>query len=157
MADILADGTTRIVWCTSISNLSAPTTTEIGAGVDLTTWITPDGWSVQTQTAKVDNSSLASVDNTSQAGRRDDDISVTFKSQGDANAPWTTFAGRPTGYLVERVGTAYGTAFATGQKLRVFPVQAGDRQRVPAAPNELVKFIVPFIKNAAVVDQATVA
>lgn len=157
MADILADGTTRIAWVTSISNTSAPTTTELNAGTDLTPYITADGWSVTTATAKVDVSALNSVDNLSIPGRRDDDIEVTFKSQGDAAAPWTTFASRPAGYLVERVGVASSTAWTASQKVRIFPVYAGDRQRVPAAANELVKFTVPFMKSSAVIDQATVA
>lgn len=157
MADILSDGTTRLAWVASISNPSAPTAAECNGGVDLTPFVTPDGWSVQTQTAKVDTSSLASTDNTSTPGRRDDDPSITMKSQGDSNAPWTTFAGRPAGYIVERVGVAYTTTFATGQKVRVFPVTAADRVRIPTAPNELVKFTVPFMKTAAVIDQATIA
>jgi hypothetical protein len=157
LADILSDGTTRIAWVTSISNTAAPTTTELNAGVDLTPYITADGWSVTTATAKVDVSALNSVDNLSIPGRRDDDIEVTFKSQGDSAAPWTTFASRPGGYLVERVGVAYSTAWASGQKLRIFPVYAGDRQRVPAAANELVKFTVPFMKSSAVIDPSTVA
>ena len=157
MADILADGTSRIAWVTSISNTSAPTTTELNAGTDLTPYITADGLSITTATAKVDTSALNSVDNLSVPGRRDDDIEITFKSQGDSAAPWTTFASRPAGYIVERVGVAYSTAWTASQKVRVFPVTAADRQRVPAAANEVVKFTVPFMKTAAVVDQATVA
>jgi hypothetical protein len=157
VADILADGTSKVYWVSTISNTSAPTTTELNAGVDLTPYITADGWSVTTATAKVDVSALNSVDNLSIPGRRDDDIEVTFKSQGDSAAPWTTFASRPSGYLVERVGVAYATAWTAAQKVRVFPCTAADRQRVPAAANELVKFTVPFMKTAAVVDQATVA
>lgn len=157
MADILADGTTRVAWVTTISNTSAPTTTELNAGVDLTPYVTADGLSITTSTAKVDTSALNSVDNLGLPGRRDDDIEITFKSQGDSAVPWTTFASRPAGYIVERVGTAYATAWTASQKVRVFPCTAADRQRVPAAANEVVKFTVPFMKTAAVVDQATVA
>jgi hypothetical protein len=157
VADYLSDGTSRVAWCTSISNTSAPTTTELNAGVDLTPLITADGLSITTATAKVDVSALNSVDNLSIAGRRDDDIEITFKSQGDAAAPVTTFASRPTGYLVVRRHTAYATAWTAAQKVSVYPVIAGDIQWVPAAANELVKVTVPFMKSAATVPAATVA
>jgi len=157
MADIVADGKTRIAWVTTISDTDGPTVAELNAGVDLTTTITADGWQVNTSTASVDTSDLSSTDDTFLPGRRTDDISVTFKSQGDSAAPWTTFASRPAGYLVERVGVAYDTAWTAAQKVRVFPVTAGDRGRIPAAANEVIKFTVPFMKSAPVVDQATVA
>jgi hypothetical protein len=158
MADITADGAVKIYWLTSApSNTSAPTTTELNAGVDLTPYITADGWSVSTSTADIDVSALNSVDNLVIPGRRSDEIEVTFKSQGDTSAPWTTFASRPSGYLVERIGVAYGTAWTAAQKVRIFPVTAADRARVPAAANEVVKFSVSFKKSGAVIDQATVA
>jgi hypothetical protein len=36
MADVVADGKTRVYWVTTISNQNAPTTTELNAGMDLT-------------------------------------------------------------------------------------------------------------------------
>lgn len=157
MADIVADGTTKVYWVTTIAAPSGPTVAELNAGVDLTTFITADGWQVNTSTASVDTSDLSSTDDTFLPGRRSDDISVTLKSQGDAAAPWTTFASRPAGYLVERVGVAYSTVWTAAQKVRVFPVTAGDRGRIPAAANEVIKFTVPFFKSDNVQDQATVA
>lgn len=157
MPDIVGDGNVRVYWVTSISNTSAPTTAELNAGTDLTSWITPDGWSVATAEAEVDNSALNSTDDTRLPGRRSDDIEVTFKHQGDSAAPWTTFNNKPAGYLVERTSLGYSTAFATGQKLRVFPVTAGNRNKLPRTPNELEKFSVKFYKSSAVIDQATIA
>lgn len=157
MADIVGDGMVKVVWVTSISNTSAPTTAELNAGVDLTSWITPDGHNWATSEAEVDNSALNSVDDTRLPGRRADDVSETFKHQGDGAAPWTTFANKPAGYLVERTSLAYATAFATGQKLRILPATAGNRNKMPRTPNEVEKFSVKFYKSAAVIDQATVA
>lgn len=157
MADIINDGNVRVTWCTSIANTSAPTVAELNAGVALQSYITPDGWNVSTSDDTIDNTALDSVDNTSIAGRRNDDIKVTVKHQGDAAVPWTTFAGRPNGFLVERRGVASSTAWATSQKVRVFPCQAGSRAKEPVAKNELEKFTVQFFKTAAVVDSATVA
>ncbi len=157
MPDIVGDGNVRISWVTSISNTSAPTTAALNAGTILTSWITPDGWNVATSEAEVDNSALDSTDDTRLPGRRADDIEVTFKHQGDSAAPYTTFASKPAGYLVERTGVASGTAWTAAQKVRVFPVTAGNRNKLPRTPNELEKFSVKFYKSSAVIDQGTVA
>lgn len=157
MPDLISDGMTRVSWVSTISNTGGPTVAELNAGVALESFITPDGLSINTSTAAVDNSALNSSDNTSLAGRRTDDISMTFKQQGQSAAPWTTFAGRPTGYVVTRSSLAAATAWAAGQKVQVYPMQAGDRQKASPAPNELEKFTVPYFKTGAVNDAATVA
>jgi hypothetical protein len=157
MADIVGDGMIRVSWVTTISNTAAPTVAEINAGVSLEGLITPDGYNVTTSEAEVDNSALNSTDDTRLPGRRADSIEITFKHQGDGAAPFTTFASKPVGYIVERTSVAATTAFATSQKVRVFPVQAGNRNKLARAANEVEKFSVKFYKSSAAVDQATVA
>lgn len=157
MADIVGDGMIRVSWVTTISNTSAPTVAELNAGVALEGFLTPDGWSVATAEASVDNSALNSTDDTNLPGRRSDDIEATFKHQGDSAAPYTTFASKPAGYLVERTSVASTTAWAASQKVRVFPVTAGNRNKLPRTPNEVEKFSVKFYKSAATVDLATTA
>lgn len=158
MPALVNDGNTRIYWVTTLSSTTSPTVAQITAGVDITSYLTPDGWSVTTAEASVDTSSLASVDDTATPGRRSDEIECTFKMEnGMTGAPWTTFASNPAGYLVERRSVAYSTAITASQKVRVFPVTAGNRNILPATPNELEKFSVKFFKTAATVDTATVA
>jgi hypothetical protein len=43
MADITADGKTRVYWVTTISNQNAPTTAELNAGISLQATLTADG------------------------------------------------------------------------------------------------------------------
>lgn len=157
IADILADGMTRVSWVPTISNTSAPTTAELNAGVALESFITPDGLGINTSTDTVDNSALNSTQSTVLPGRRADEVSLTFKQQGQSAAPWTTFASRPSGFLVVRRGVASATAWTAAQKVQVYPCTAGDRQILPPAANELEKFTVPLMVTAAVVDTATVA
>lgn len=157
MADIISDGLTRVTWVASISNPSAPTTTELNGGVALESFVTADGWDASTTTDSVDNSSLDSTQNTELPGRRSDSLILTFKQQGKANAPWTTFSGNPAGYLVRRSGIAKGTAWTAAQKVTVYPVSAGFRDEKAPAKNELEKFAVPFMITGAVLDNATVA
>lgn len=157
MPDISSDGMTVVYWVTTLSSTTSPTAAQINAGVALHDYITPDGFSFSTSTDTVDNTALSSTQNSALVGRRNDDISITFKDQGRSAAPWTTFAGTPTGWLVVRRGTAVGTAVAASQKVSVYPCQAGYRQEEPPAANELQKFTVNFVISGTVVDTATVA
>lgn len=157
MADIVADGKTRVSWVTTISNTAAPTTSELNAGVALESYITPDGLKISTSTDGIDTSALNSTQNTQAAGRRKDDIEMTFKNQGQAAAPWTTFSGKPSGYVVVRRSVDSTTAWTAAQKVQVYPAQAGDRQLVPPAANDMEKFVVQFFVTGAVQDAAAVA
>lgn len=157
MSDIISDGYTRISWVLSISNTAAPTASELNAGVALESYITADGYENGVTTAKVDTTALNSTQNTAAAGRREDTVKLTMKQQGKGNAPWSTFASNPSGYLVRRSGVAASTAWASGQKVTVIPCQAGFREELAPAANMVEKFAVEFIPNGAVVDTAAVA
>jgi hypothetical protein len=152
MADIIGDGMTSVVWMLTCSTPSAPTSAEINAGVQLQTYITPDGLDIQVTTDEVDTSALSSTQTTMVPGRRSDSITLTMKDQGRAAAPWSTFASRPSGYLVVRRGTASTVTYSTASKLTLYPVTAGDRQDVPSAPNEVLKFQVPLFVTGVVQD-----
>ena len=157
MADVLADGMTRISWVSAISNTSAPTTSELNAGVALESFVTADGLDSGVTTNKVDTSALNSVQNTGLVGRRDDTYKLTMKQQGKANPPWSTFAANPNGYLVRRSDVASTTAWASTQKVTVFPCQAGFRDESAPAANAVAKFSVEFVISGIVVDTAAVA
>ena len=142
MSDVINDGKTRVYWVSTIANIAAPTAAELNAGLDFTTRITPDGLNIPAETADVDNSSLASTFTTNRAGRRSFSPEVTFKrgdSAGD-DLPWTTLTYQTMGYLVVRRILAYTTARAAGQKVEVYPVECGERNSIPPAPNEVAKF-----------------
>jgi hypothetical protein len=142
VSDVINDGKTRVAWVTAIANIAAPTVAELNAGQDFTTRITPDGLNIPAETADVDNSSLASTFTTNRAGRRSFSPEVTFKrgdSAGD-DAPWTTLTYQTMGYLVVRRVLPYTTAWTAGQSVEVYPVECGERNSVPPAPNEVAKF-----------------
>ncbi|NUP36023.1 MAG: hypothetical protein HOY76_03110 [Streptomyces sp.] len=142
MSDVNNDGKTRVYWVTTIASISAPTVAELNAGLDFTARITPDGLNIPAETADVDNSSLASTFTTNRAGRRSFSPEVTFKrgdSAGD-DLPWTTLTYQTLGYLVVRRVLPYTTAWAAAQKVEVYPVECGERNSIPPAPNEVAKF-----------------
>jgi len=158
MADILGDGMVKVGWVTTLSSLTAPTAVQVTAGVDLETWITPDGLGITTSTDAVDASSIASNQYQEIPGRRKDSITLTLKNQGDANAPWTTFASRPSGYLVVRYGVdPVATDWTAAQRVDIYPCTAGDRQRISTAANEMLKFsVMLFVTSPAVPSVALV-
>ncbi|MGW7359472.1 phage tail tube protein [Streptomyces sp. NPDC054802] len=142
MSDVINDGKTRVAWVTNISSISAPTVAELEAGEDFTLRVTPDGLNVPAETADVDNSSLASTFTTNRAGRRSFSPEVTFK-RGDNptdDLPWTMLTYQTMGYLVVRRVLPYTTAWAAGQEVEIYPVECGERNTIPPAPNEVAKF-----------------
>lgn len=146
MSDVIVDGKTRVVWATSIASISAPTVAEIEAGDDFTERITPDGLTITPETADVDNSHLASTFTTNRAGRRSFTIELTFKRGDNAtdDLPNTTLRYQTTGFLVVRRVLPYATAWAAGQTVEVYPVECGEPQQTPPAPNEVAKFMSPM-------------
>lgn len=142
MSDVINDGKTRVAWVSSIAAISAPTVAELEAGLDFTERITPDGLNIPAETADVDNSSLASTFTTNRAGRRSFSPEVTFKRGDDAgdDAPWSTLTYQTMGYLVVRRILPYTTDWAAGQEVEVYPVECGERNTIPPAPNEVAKF-----------------
>lgn len=159
MADLINDGKTRVYWVPSISNINAPTTTELNAGSDYTQRVTPDGLKLDPSTADVDTSSLASTFDTKTVGRVGFDVEVTFKrgDTGPEDLPYTTLKYGVSGYLAVRRGVAYATAWAAGQKAEVYPITCGEPQNVSPAANEVMKFVSPMKVTSAPATAATVA
>lgn len=159
MSDVIVDGKTRVYWVPSISSISAPTVAELDAGTDFTERITPDGLTITPETAKVDNSHLGSTFTTNRAGRRSFDLGVTFK-RGDTptdDLPWTTLTYQATGYLVVRRILPRDTAWAASQECEVYPVECGEPQQTPPAPNEVAKFMSPLMLTSEPDTRAVVA
>ncbi|MFF1281049.1 hypothetical protein [Streptomyces sp. NPDC058299] len=159
MADLISDGKTRVVWLSTVANINAPTVAELTAGADYTKRITPDGLKTDPSTADVDTSSLASTFDTKTVGRIGVDVELTFK-RGDNvqdDAPFTTLKYGVSGFLVIRRGVAYATAWATGQKVEVYPITCGEPQNSSPAANEVMKFVSPMKVTDAPATAATVA
>ena len=159
MADLISDGNTKVVWVTSIANINAPTAAELNAGSDWTQRLTPDGLKTDPTTADVDTSSLASQFTTNQPGRRSYSCEITFKrgSTPTEDQPYTTLSYNTAGYLAVRRGTAYATAFATGDRVEVYPVTAAEPQNVAPAANEVLKVTVELKVTSDPATHATVA
>lgn len=157
MADIINDGMTKVSYVPTISSTAGPTVAELNAGTALESFLLQDGFSHDSSNESVETTALSSTYDTALPGRRTLETSLTMKFQGDASAPFSTLAGNPDGYLVVRRFVAATTAWAAGQTVEVYTVQYGDRKRLPAAANEVLKFSVDVAHTAPPVEAATVA
>lgn len=152
MADIVSDGMVKVSFVPTISNTAAPTTSELNAGQALEEFLTPDGLGLEFGTDEVDVTALNSTFGATLPGRRTLSGSLTLKDQGRNVAPFSTFAGKPDGYVVVRRNLASTTAWTAAQLVEVYPVQAGTRAPIAPAANEVAKFSVNVYATSAPVN-----
>lgn len=146
MADITADGKTRVSWVTSIANINAPTTTELNAGMLLQSTLTADGLNgLQPDTADVDTSSLSSTFNTTVNGRTSfSNTSLRLKRQSGTDTIFTTLVRDTAGYLVVRRSVTESTAWASAQSVEVYPALCGEVARMDPEPNTVERYEIPL-------------
>lgn len=159
MADIPVDGNTRVAWVPAIANKTAPTTAELGAGLLLQSLVTADGLAgFEPETADVDTTSLASTFNTVTIGR--DAFSGTMlrlKKQDGTDTAFNTLIRGAAGYIVIRRDILESTAWATSQKVEVYPVVCGQTKRLNPEANTVARYEVPTKITSAPELRATVA
>jgi hypothetical protein len=151
MADSLADGRTRVAYVPAIASLTAPTTTELNAGILLAGiagggLITPDGLiGFEATTADVPTDALDSTYDTVDVGR--DSFSGTMlrlKKQTSGDTAYTTLGVKgTTGYIVIRRNTTATTAWASSQVVEVYPIKTGRRRDLAPEKNAVQKYEVP--------------
>lgn len=144
MSDIVVDGYTRVAYAPAIANTSGPTTTELNAGILLTSVMTPDGLEgFEPQTADVDNSALNSTFDTKTIGR--DSFSGTMlrlKKQTGTDTAWNTLTRGTTGFIVVRRYIDNNTAWASSQAVNVYPVIFGQRRELKPEANTVARWEV---------------
>lgn len=129
-------GTTRIYFCVSIANKSAPTRAELDAGTDLTREVAEvDGWNVSS--GSIDTPDYNSRFVSKVPGRIEaDDSSLTFYADKEGQDVRTLMPRDATGYAVFLWG-----GDVTGQPMDVFPIQVGSvPKQMP--DNEAARLVV---------------
>jgi hypothetical protein len=159
VADIPLDGKVRVAYVPAIANLAAPTTTELNAGMLLQLLMTADGLSgFRPDTADVDTSSLASTFNTQTLGRVSfSNMMLRFKKQDGTDTVWNTLTKGTTGFIVLRRYIDQATAWASSQKVQVYPVIVATEADVDPEPNSLGRWESPLKLTLEPVLRAVVA
>ncbi|MDP9145663.1 MAG: hypothetical protein M3N43_13405 [Actinomycetota bacterium] len=157
MAVVIIDGRVRVTWCTAISSIAAPTTTELNNGTLIQGYITPDGLDISASTGKVDVSNLGSTYTTTKAGRRGFDISIKFHHESGTDVPYNLFPYNTDGYIVVRRGTLATTAWASTDKVEVYPINTGEAQQEKPAVDGTWDFTSPMFVSTDPNTRAVVA
>lgn len=159
MPDSLADGRTRVYWVPSIASQAAPTVAELNAGTALQDLMTPDGLEgFEASTAKVDNSSLGSTFDTGVPGRASyDGTLLRLKKQTGTDTVYNFFVRDVVGFVVIRRSLDKNTAWASTQKVEVYPAQTGETRLLKPEGNSVEKYEVPTMVTATPSLRATVA
>lgn len=146
MPDMLTDGNIKVTYVPTISNTAAPTTSELGAGTALECIITADGLEISVDEEVVSIPKLCETTTAEAPGRSKYGVSLTMvrKTTTPEDVAWTTLIRGLTGFLVFRYGLAVATAYATTQKVQVFPGTFGERRPLKPEANGAVKFMSQF-------------
>jgi hypothetical protein len=159
MPDITSDGKTRVAWVPSISNINAPTTTELNAGMLLQSTLTADGLAgFRPETADVDTSSLDSTFSTMVNGRTSfSGTMFRLKRQSGTDTIFSTLTRDTAGYVVIRRSLAASTAWASAQPVEVYPALCGEVARMDPEPNTVERYEIPLKITSSPALRATVA
>lgn len=159
--DLLADGNIKVTWVPTIADISNPTVAELtGAGaVDLEWLITKDGLALKPDTAAVDNTALASTEETTDKGMSSQDNQLTYKRKDTpaADTAYNTLTEGAVGNLVVRRTLPVATAYAIGQDVEVYPSRCGRPMLEQPEKNAVQKVTVKLFNYAPSDQRATVA
>jgi hypothetical protein len=144
VADIPVDGNTRVAYVPAVSNAASPTTTELNAGLQLQSLMTPDGLEgFEAQTSDIDNSALNSTFDTVTIGRdKYSNTMLRLKKQSGTDTAFSTLTRGTTGYIVIRRDISEATAWTSGQAVEVYPIVCGQRRRLKPEANSLTRWEV---------------
>ncbi|GIG63607.1 hypothetical protein Lfu02_79790 [Longispora fulva] len=144
MAVVIMDGKTRVSWLVAVANTAAPTVAEMAGGVSLETAFTPDGLDIKVTTGRKDTSNLASRRNSERVTRISYAVAGTFYRDDTNDIAWNLLPYGAKGFLVVREGIDRETPWASGQRVRVFPLEAGEPNPVKQTPEERWTFDTEF-------------
>jgi hypothetical protein len=136
VASLVYDGNIKVTWCATIINIAAPTTTELNNGTSLESWIVPDGLDIGLKDASVDTSTLKSVINSAKPGRADYTLAIEYLRDDSSDVAWNLFVRGTVGFLAVRDNLDSSVAWASGQKVGVYPLTAGSREKSKIAINK---------------------
>ncbi|MGI5233840.1 hypothetical protein [Actinoallomurus sp. CA-142502] len=160
--DLLNDGMIKVTWVPgALADVSNPTLAELTAPgvVDLQWFVTKDGLDLKPDTAAVDNTALASTEETQDVGMDSHDNSLTCKRKEDStqDVAYNTLTRGAVGTLVVRRNLPEATAYAAGQNVETYPSRCGLPALQPPEKNAPQKFMVKLFNYASGDQRATVA
>lgn len=139
MARLPYEGRVKVHYVATIANEAAPTTAEIGAGTDLTTFVTKDGVNPGTTNNRIDTAGIDSAFDSQIQGSWGAEFQLTCMRDDTADTAWDTLQRGVSGYLVVGYDSAAGIAAA--DIVQVWPVEFGTPVMQPSAANTTQMFV----------------
>ncbi len=156
MAKMPYERYTRIYFCTSISNTSAPTTTEINAGTYLSPFTKKDGIATPNGQNFIDSADITQNFDSQEPGSwGGGPVTLTMFRDASVDTAWNLISYGTRGYLVIARRTL--VAPVSGDKVEVWPVAMHEPVMANSAANENQTFTAAFAVTGTPVTKATVA
>lgn len=142
-----ADANVSVMVLTAMAG-DAPTVAEITAGVDISCYLTADGFNFAQEQATISDDRLCSNETFALPGRKS--FTLTLTGIDNTNSPLEdqynefveTLAEGSQRYIVYRWGIPYEDAYATGQTVRVIPIRVGAKTELPPEANSVLRSTV---------------
>lgn len=153
-----ADGNVKVVLAPTIVNPLAPAVAELTSAIDISLYLTSDGFTPGLSEQVIADERLASTATYEQPGRSSRTLDVIYidntnaANQATDNEAKDTLIPGESQYLVVRRGKAWDTAFATGDKVSVWPIKAGQYSDLPPEANSVLKTAQKLFVTGEVVD-----
>lgn len=162
---IPADGSLKVLAVPVIADTSEPTITELTAltVVDLSCYITADGWAPATDEQVSTDDRLCSRQTFERRGRFTDSLTITYVFQAQApdatdNKAQATLRAGELLYLAARWGMDFEPAIETGDIVDIYSIECGIQQKQPPEANGRQRIMQKlFIRGLTQRDVAVVA
>lgn len=146
-------GEGRVWYVPTIANKSAPTTTEINAGTELTPFMRRDGLQTPVSGTTIDASDVSSLQNKNLPGSfGGDNVTLQLYRDDTTDTAWTTLARGASGYIVVRRFGGSSVAAASAQKVEVYPGSVISREPSQSGDNEAQRFTALWAVSDTVTD-----
>lgn len=150
MARNAYEGRTRVYWCTTISDITAPTAGEIAAGEDLSCFITKDGVNPGLSTNNVDSAAICETFDAQDVGSFGANFTLTMFRDDTSDDAWDLCVYGTVGFLVVWYNAVPGDEDPpeAGEPVQVWPAKMHQPVMNPSAANEMQKFTEAFAITA---------
>lgn len=151
MADVPstpADGNVKVVLATALADPNAPTIAELDAAVDISCYLTPDGFAFAQEQAVITDDRLCSTQTFNKGGRKSYTLTLTGidNTNSDNEAEFNQFVDTlvegSSLTVVARYGVPYEEAYAAAQTVRVIPIDVGAKTEMAPEANSVLRATV---------------
>lgn len=139
-----ADGNVKVAVATVVAG-TVPTLAELADAVDISCYLTADGFSFAQEQATITDERLCSTETFNLPGRKSYTLTLTGidNTNSELETEYNEFVeSLPEGasrVLVHRAGLAYDEPFAADQKVRMIPVMVGAKTEMAPEANSVLR------------------